>query len=267
MAKMHQLVERKKAINAQEAEDGIIPFRAKRRQDSVCPLCKDAGYRRVDVPFEDPLFGKAIQCSCRSAQIKQQHQQDLIAQSGILEFEKFRDASFDNFHLFVPGVRRAFKQAMEFAECPVGWLILTGTYGCGKTHLAAAIARKRIEEGDIVIVQTVPDLLAQLRAAFSPAVEQSFEEAFDEMRNAELLVLDDFGAQKTTAWADEQLFRMLNHRYNKKLPTVFTSNNIHLDGVDPRIYSRMMDRHLACLVKMEGARDYRIHDNVEDNED
>lgn len=232
-----------------------------------CTICNDKGYIRADVPFGHPDFGKALPCSCKVAAVKVKHQQELVQQSGIMGLNRYKDTNFSSFNRFAPNVRTAFKKAKAFADEPTGWIVITGPYGCGKTHLAVAIAKQRVEAGETVVVQTVPDLLDQLRAAFSPKVEESFNEKFEEMRSVDLLVLDDYGSENSTSWAMEKLFQILNYRYNKNLSTVITSNNIHLDGIDPRVYSRIMDKNLVCLVKMEQARDYRIHGDAQEDEE
>ena len=79
-----------------------------------------------------------------------------------------------------------------------------------------------------------------------------------------LLVLDDYGAQNDTPWATEKLFQLLNHRYNGELATMITSNNVNLDGIDPRIHSRLHDRELVTMVRMEEARDYRVYGDSEE---
>ena len=173
-----------------------------------------------------------------------------------MDLYEFADATFDRFNM-VTGVRRAFQEAQDFAENPVGWLVLTGGYGCGKTHLAVAIAKQRVEAGDTVMIQTVPDLLGYLRASFSPSAEQEFEERFNELREVDLLVLDDLGSQNDTDWAAEKLFQLLNHRYNRRLPTVITSNDLYLKGIDGRIKSRIMQKNLVSFVPMNKACDYR----------
>ena len=84
------------------------------------------------------------------------------------------------------------------------------------------------------------------------------------MKNVDLLMLDDYGAQHDTDWATEKLFQLLNHRYNGSLATVITSNNMALTGVDPRICSRLSDRELVTKVLMEEARDYRVYGDCEE---
>jgi DNA replication protein DnaC len=146
-------------------------------------------------------------------------------------------------------LKKAFETARKFAESPEGWLVLTGTYGCGKTHLAAAIANYRASQGFPVMFVPVPDLLDHLRATFSPASSVSYDRRFDEIRTTPLLVLDDLGTQATTPWAQEKLFQLLNHRYNAALPTVITSARSvdELAKSDPRLVSRMLDTRLCTI--------------------
>jgi DNA replication protein DnaC len=235
--------------------------------EGACPKCKGAGYRRADVPYGHPNFGKALACECKLAERKEKKQQELVTLSGINTLGRFQEATFDSFTFTLPNVGYAFRQARQFAACPLGWLALLGPCGCGKTHLAVSIAKERVVAGDTVLFLTVPKLLDYLRTAFSPDVEQSYGERLQEIMDVDLLVLDDYGAQKDTDWALEKMFQLINHRYNGCLPTIITSNNIDLQGVDPRIASRMRDRELVTLVTMEGARDYRVYGNSQDDEE
>ncbi|MEZ4515679.1 MAG: ATP-binding protein [Chloroflexota bacterium] len=92
----------------------------------------------------------------------------------------------------------AYERAMAYAQDPQGWLILKGGYGCGKTHLAAAIANYQISQGRMVLFVNTPDLLDHLRATFSPDSTISYDDRFEQVRNAPLLVLDDLGTQSNT---------------------------------------------------------------------
>lgn len=149
----------------------------------------------------------------------------------------------------------AFKSAQAFAEQPSGWLVLGGSYGVGKTHLAAAIANYRADQGFPTVFVVVPDLLDHLRATFSPGSTVSYDRRFEEIRNAPLLVLDDLGTQATSAWVREKLYQLFNHRYNAALPTVITSASTPKE-LDPRIRARMDDRRL-CVRKLIDAPAYR----------
>lgn len=135
-----------------------------------------------------------------------------------------------------------------------GWLLLEGAYGCGKTHLAAAIANACVHRGVPTLFITVPDLLDSLRFAYG-SQETTFEARFEEIRNADLLVMDDFGTQNATAWAQEKLFQIINYRYTNKLPTVITTNLI-LDEIESRIRSRLQDSDFVQHIRIS-APDYR----------
>jgi len=150
-------------------------------------------------------------------------------------------------------LQRALKSAHSFSEKPKGWLIFEGTYGCGKTHLAAAIANYRAGLGDPPLFVMVPDLLDHLRAAFSPNSGTSYDRRFDEVRTASLLILDDLGAQSATPWAREKLHQLLNYRYNAELPTVITVAKENLDQglIDERIITRMLDERLCEFIEIK----------------
>lgn len=152
-------------------------------------------------------------------------------------------------------LKRAYELAQEFAQDAKGWLVLSGGYGCGKTHLAAAIANHRLERGEPVLFVVVPDLLDHLRATFSPDSAVAYDERFETVRTAPLLILDDLGTQSSTPWAKEKLYQLINYRYNAQLPTVITTN-CPLDEIDPRLLSRMTDPDL-CQIYIIEAPDFR----------
>ena len=136
-------------------------------------------------------------------------------------------------------LREALRHAQDFAAAPWSWLVYSGGPGCGKTHLAVAIANTRMLRGEPVLFQVVPDLLDHLRASFSPNSTVTYDELFEEVRSSSLLVLDDFGSQSSSPWAEEKLFQIVNHRYNHALPTVVTTN-LAPEGLEPRLLSRIM---------------------------
>ncbi len=141
---------------------------------------------------------------------------------------------------------RAFRAAQEFAEHPRGWLVLSGTYGCGKTHLAAAVANYNRSSGLSPIFRSVPDLLDHLRSTFSPNSLVTYDEVFEEVRTARLLILDDLDTQNASPWAREKLYQILNHRYMAELPTVITTAST-LEKLDERIRSRMLDTRVCTF--------------------
>jgi DNA replication protein DnaC len=222
-----------------------------------CLQCRDRGFLRIDVPYGDPLFGKLVKCQCTVAREKAEKQQSLENMSGIVHYNRYENADFDHFNKRTVGTRAAYNAAFTYAHDPDGWLVLVGPYGCGKTHLAVSIAKECLKQGKTVLVQTVPDLLDNLRTTFDPKAEVlSYTDLFEDMKTADLLILDDYGAENTTAWAVEKLFQILNYRYNTTLPTVITTNN-DLCSIDPRIHSRLNDAELVNVIVMNEAEDYR----------
>ena len=148
-------------------------------------------------------------------------------------------------------LRGAFLKARDWAESPEGWFVLMGGTGCGKTHLAAAIANARLAAGDRVAFVNVPDLLDALR----PGREGDAVVLLQTIREVPLLILDDLGAQKSTLWAEEKLYQLLNHRHLARLHTVVTTNQ-GLGEMEPRIASRLADSDVSRLQEIS-APDYR----------
>ena len=223
----------------------------------TCPRCKDRGYLRADVPYGHPQFGKLVECVCKQAKKNDTRREVLRRQSKLDELAAFQEESFETFQLWIPGVQEAYDAAIQFAEVPKGWLVLAGSNGCGKTHLVVAIAKRCLENGSTVLFAVVPDLLDRLRSAFAPTAEESFDEEFAKMREVEVLILDDLGAESATSWATEKLFQLLNYRYNARLATVFTTNKVGFEGIAPRLRSRLSDRRLVRRVTLTDAPDFR----------
>ena len=140
----------------------------------------------------------------------------------------------------------AFQKAQVFAEKPRGWLVFMGPYGCGKTHLAAAIGNYRASQGFPVDYWVVPDLLDHLRATFSPTSNITYDREFENIKTSPLLILDDLGTQVPSAWVKEKLYQLFNYRYVANLPTVITTSD-RLDDIDARLRTRMLDKRLCTL--------------------
>ena len=171
--------------------------------------------------------------------------------------------SFDRFHPEADGateaearnLARALETARQWSRRPKGWLTFTGGNGCGKTHLAGAIVRERLAAGDSVSFAVVPDLLDHLRASFNPQSPTTYDELFDEIRAAPLLLLDDLGAHSTSPWAEEKLYQIFSYRYIQALPTLVTTN-LNPEDLPARLASRLLDPDQAVFFVVD-APDYR----------
>lgn len=232
--------------------------------DPDCPHCHGVGYIREEAPLGHPNFGKLFACSCRLAEIESATKQRRIEISSLgplqhKTFEAFRPeghAANPNHRI---SLKLAYETAQRYAESPRGWLLLHGSYGCGKTHLAAAIANARLAAGQPIMFVNAPDLLDHLRATFGPGSEVSYDALFDRVRNIPLLIIDDLGAESPTPWAQEKLYQIFNHRYNAQLPTVVTSN-VELERIEPRLRSRLVDMDLVRKIVID-APDFRRADS------
>lgn len=219
-----------------------------------------------DVPLDDPRYGKLQRCPNHPVDTDTGLHERLRRLGNL---EAYQDKTFENFQIdpfhgqltketqdAVNSLKTALQRAEDFVREPRGWLVYEGPYGCGKTHLAVAIANARLEQfGDRVLFMTAPDLLDFLRTTFNPNAEVSYSEAFEQICNAPLLALDDLGVENPSGWAKEKLFQLLNYRHAKALPTVITTNT-PLDELDPRISSRMMEGTVVKHIEIK-APDYR----------
>ena len=199
-------------------------------------------------------FGKLDVCVCRQRDVSDQVRERLFSLSHL---DELKDLTFESFkprgrkglgEIQSTSLEMAFNQSQHYASSLKGWLLLQGGYGCGKTHLAAGIANFAVEMGVPTLFLTVPDLLDTLRYSYD-SEDTTFEKRFDEIRNAQLLILDDFGTQNATGWAQEKLFQIVNYRYINKLPLVVTTN-LALDEIEARIRSRLADPELVTTCRI-----------------
>jgi DNA replication protein DnaC len=231
---------------------------------SICqaadPICGGLGMIRYDVPVEDPRFGKLFRCP-NNPQREDHSWKDRLRK--LSNLDTFADKTFEGFITDSVGyseeeqtsLNYALNTAWQFANEMRGWLLLEGPYGCGKTHLAAAVGNYRLSQGDMVLFITVPDLLDHLRAAYGPSSEISYDETFERVREVPLLILDDLGVENPSPWAQEKLFQLFNDRYTHQRATVITTN-ADVNDLDPRIRSRLLDNSLMRRAKIV-APDFR----------
>ncbi len=208
---------------------------------------------RLRIRFEDKYFCQIFTIGQR---LSSRHLGDLPP--GLLQSMSF--SNFDHKRLELPleqrqNLRQSLSIAKDFAKNPEGWLILQGVNGCGKTHLAASIVNYRLAQGSSSFFIFVPDLLDYLRSSFNNNSKIPYDEFFNLVKESPLLVLDDFGQQSSTPWAQEKLYQLINYRYNLRLPTVITTC-LSLEEIETRISSRFVDPKLSLVFNII-APDYR----------
>ncbi|MCH7840431.1 MAG: ATP-binding protein, partial [Planctomycetes bacterium] len=114
---------------------------------------------------------------------------------------------------------------------------------------AVAIVGECTEQGREVLFRFVPDLLDDLRRSYGPTGNRSFDHTFGRVRDVEVLVLDDIGAEASTAWAEEKLYQLIVHRHDAMMPTVFTSRITleSIGGSEAQITTRYSDAIVSRL--------------------
>ena len=217
---------------------------------SNCNLCGGTGWLAQDVEIFESDFGKIIPCKCLNSKIKK-------------SLEYFSNYSLDNFNISPPNttvkhkksLEQAFEVAKNYALSPEGWLTFYGPTGVGKTHLAISIFMDLKSKGHEATFVFVPDMLDELRNSFSEN-NDNYVPRFSYIKDAKILILDDFGSENYSKWAFEKLYQIINWRYNRKLPTVITSPNDFGKRHDAMI-SRIQDPLVGQILKIESV-DYRV---------
>jgi primosome component len=146
------------------------------------------------------------------------------------------------------GNKGAVDAARMMVDGEIGGLFVYGVRGTGKTKLAAIIANERARAGKPVLFASVPDLMADIRASFDGG---KTAETVQAVKETPFLVLDDLGSEKMSEWVGEQLFCIVNHRYNERLQTVVTSNYSPTEIIG---HMASVDRRGNVIDDMQGQR-------------
>ncbi len=241
----------------------------KRRHDAACAecpytveTCEQCRYNAE--PFSSARYSNAFlrcipACAKYKVRMEQRRIAKLIGESGMgARFQMRTFATFREDAATETAKRLAQTFCADIKTNPrATGLMLIGPYGCGKTHLAAAILHRCAEDGTPGMFVVAPDLLAQIRSSYRTGDGRA-DEIVDAAKNTPLLVLDDLGAEKASPWVQEQLYMLINHRYEHMLPTVITTNN---DGAEleaelgRRTLSRLAEMTVPIKIK---AGDYRM---------
>lgn len=222
-----------------------------------CDLCKYTNIvARNNKYLRDEYFAP---CSMYKTNRKLREVSKLMNASGL--GDRFKQRRFETFKTD-KNTAGAKCEAERFCEDlqsnpKATGLMLVGPYGCGKTHLAASIVHRCAEYGIAGVFVVVPELLARIRTSYRTG-DGKAEAVIDMAKSAKLLILDDLGAEKASEWVKEQLYMLVNYRYEHMLPTVVTTN---CSGAE--LEQELGRRTLSRLVEMTKpvnirAGDYRM---------
>lgn len=223
-------------------------------EPEVCSYCFGTGMEVV--------VGKGARpCKCRNK----------LSHSSLIEKVKiprrYEDCHFQSYKVMNPSQDLAFiyasKLAMEYPAVERG-LLLMGTCGIGKTHLAVSILKALTERGFSCLFYEFGSLLKQIQDSYNPNTQSSELKILANVFDAQVLVLDEIGASKPTDWVRDTMAHIINTRYNDKKLTIFTTNYLDErksdkdesleDRVGVRLRSRLYE--MCKTIKIDG-NDYR----------
>jgi DNA replication protein DnaC len=183
-------------------------------QHDSCPHCGGTGWELVQ--------GKGVRpCPCKDASRIQQ----LFSQARIPKF--FANKTLHNFETYNNSLTLALIQSKRFVEeFPLveSGLLYVGRPGVGKTHLALAVLRETIAKGFSGLFYDFRDLLKEIQDSYNPNTHTSELRILAPVFQADILVLDELGANKPTEWVQETITHIIAKRYNDRKITIFTSN-------------------------------------------
>ena len=177
--------------------------------------------------------------------------------------KEIREASFKNIYKDDSSRLETIKYLKKFYDNYkrdkfIKGLYLYGNFGCGKSYLVAALFNELAKKNIPSTIIYFPEFLRSLKTSFND-VDSNYEDRFNEVKEANLLLLDDIGAEKLTDWArDEVLGIILQYRMEEHLPTFFTSNlslkdlEKHLqirDSSDEKIKARRIIERIKFLTE------------------
>lgn len=227
-----------------------------------CAICDDTGWQAIEIDG----VTRVVRCDCWTRATIERVARD----AGIPP--RYEKCDLDNFHDYNDSLSKAVGRARRFVEEFPGvsrGLLFVGRPGLGKTHLAIACLKlAATARGLRGVFHDTRELLRRIRQSYDPVtrVVESERDVVNAVVGADLLVLDDIGAERATEWVEEMLHLIVNARYNERRPMIFTTNypieappdakhaETLLERVGFRMYSRLQE--MCDFVHLEGV-DYR----------
>jgi DNA replication protein DnaC len=217
----------------------------------ACPdgRCDGSGF------LYDEAARQARPCSCRPARIARKR---AAALEGRIP-KRYREVSFDREPVLsierangsvVREVRQYVRAVAERLDAGDG-IWFTGDVGTGKTTLAMLISKAAMEADRTVAIYSLPRLLALLRDTYQDDSQYSLSELIDRLSAVDLLHVDDVGAEQTSAWVLEQLYTIVNTRYEDGKAIMVTTNLIKPEG-DGALIEQIGQRTVSRLYEICG---------------
>ncbi len=206
--------------------------------DDSCPFgaCDGSGF------VVDDATNTARDCRCRAQRMSRARARSL---SGVIP-RRYRGVSFDRppvTQIAAPvtaAVRRFVNRIDDNLDGGRG-LWFFGSVGTGKTTLAMLVSRHALEAGRSVAIYSLPRLLAEIRTTYGEDRATAYVDLLDRLTGVDLLHVDDVGAEKTSDWVLEQLYAIVNARYENERSIIITTN-LERDELAEQINERTVSR-------------------------
>ena len=233
----------------------------------TCPHCGRAVEPMV---LDNPLVKGQVyvirreKCGCETEQAQQKAQEKReaaerhspenldwrlkLSKAGLVG--RLADATFGTYETHTPAQMRQKKRALAYCTAltrgdlgPKKWLVMYGSYGTGKSHLAAAILQNALDRGMTARFRVWPQWLEAIQGSFKGGDTGALVR---ELQSGDIVAIDDIDKENPSksGWAEKKLFNALNFRYNLSLPTILTFNHAPGEMV-PWLGSAVVDRILG----------------------
>jgi DNA replication protein DnaC len=193
----------------------------------TCAICEDTGWKAITIDG----VSRVVRCECW-----QQRMTESLLKSARIP-RRYAHCVLSNFEIHTDTQRAAHRKAHRLVEqFPVvdKGLLFFGDAGVGKTHLAVALMREAIlQKGARAVFYEVREMLKLVRDTYGGSTDASELDILRPVLEADLLILDDLGAEKKSEWVDETLGLVINTRYSQRRLTVLTTNLRDIENTEP----------------------------------
>lgn len=237
--------------------------------DHYCPICKELVPQK-QVNFLGVMKWVQPRCNCEVRQKEKElreseelmRKREIESRFSISNLgERFNQCTFEAFKARMGASEvseRVLVYADHFEARNASSVVIWGNPGNGKSHLAAAAAKRIKERGNIVVFQSVPELLGRIKSTFDASNKETERQVMYALTECDLLVLDDIGAENVTGWVLDVLFRIIDGRYRSMKPIFYTTNHRPqelAEKVGPRIFDRILE---TSIILENKASSYRM---------
>jgi DNA replication protein DnaC len=218
---------------------------------AVCELghCDGSGWIEVDERTSRP-------CGCRELRAKRTQSRRL----GTGVPKRFRGVGFDRKPIvdmdqgLIRPVRDFVRKIDKNLDAGNGFWFF-GEVGTGKTSVAMLISKAALDAGRSVAIYSMPRLLADIKETYEESSERSYMQLFERLCSVDLLHIDDLGAEKRTEWVLEQLYAIVNERWQEQRSMIVTTNLINPEDLREQIGPRTVSRitEMCVQIPMQGS--------------